>query len=49
MTNTRPGGNIPLTISALIWVYWGILHLWVAFEGIHQYISAAARTACGTC
>ena len=27
-------------ISALAWGYWGVLHLWVAFEGLNQYITS---------
>ena len=29
-------------IGALIFTLWGILHLWVGFEGIHQYFSGGA-------
>jgi hypothetical protein len=39
MTTTTRNKQIALVISALIWVYWGVLHLWVAIEGIHQYMS----------
>ena len=29
-------------IGAILFTLWGILHLWVGFEGIHQYFSGGA-------
>ena len=29
--------------GAILFALWGILHLWVGFEGVHQYITAGAH------
>lgn len=26
-------------IGALLFVFWGVLHVWVGYEGVHQYLS----------
>ena len=30
-------------IGAALFVLWGILHIWVGFEGVHQYLSGDAK------
>ena len=30
-------------IGAALFVLWGILHIWVGFEGIHQYLSGDSK------
>ena len=34
--------GITAKAGAILFVLWGILHLWVGFEGIHQYLSGGA-------
>lgn len=29
--------------GAILFALWGILHLWVGFEGVHQYLTAGAN------
>ncbi|MSQ43671.1 MAG: hypothetical protein EXR45_05625 [Chloroflexi bacterium] len=29
--------------GAILWAIWGILHVWVGYEGVHQYMSAGVR------
>ena len=31
-------------LGAALFVLWGILHIWVGFEGIHQYLSGDAKS-----
>ena len=31
--------SLSLNIGALSFVLWGILHIWVGYEGLHQYVS----------
>ena len=38
-TNKQPTIGLPARIGALLFVLWGILHIWVGFEGIHQYLA----------
>ena len=35
--------NIALKVGAGLWGLWGILHLWVGFEGFHLYLSSGAK------
>lgn len=37
-----PGIGLPAKIGAVLFAFWGILHLWVGYEGIHQYVSSGA-------
>jgi hypothetical protein len=30
-------------VGAVLFVLWGVLHLWVGFEGVHQYLVGGAR------
>jgi hypothetical protein len=30
-------------IGAVLFVIWGVLHIWVGFEGIHQYLTGGAH------
>ena len=44
MSNIRlPSGNEPseaaAKIGALLFLLWSVLHIWVGFEGIHQYLT----------
>ena len=43
MATTGRSKRFALGVSALIWVYWGVLHIWVALEGVRQYISAGTK------
>ncbi|TDR32599.1 hypothetical protein [Hydromonas duriensis] len=36
--NTRPAVGLAAKIGAALFVLWGILHIWVGFEGAHQYL-----------
>jgi len=38
-TNEQPAIGLPARIGALLFVLWGILHIWVGYEGIHQYLT----------
>ena len=29
--------------GAILWAIWGILHVWVGYEGVHQYVSGGVR------
>ena len=35
---TKPGNAITKTAAAL-WALWGVLHIWVLFEGLSQYLT----------
>jgi uncharacterized membrane protein (DUF2068 family) len=35
--------NPALVISAIIWIFWGTLHIWVAAEGVHQYLTGGTK------
>lgn len=44
-TNAMPRSNAPHTlvkVGAALFFLWGFLHLWVGFEGLHQYIVSPA-------
>lgn len=30
-------------VGAILWAIWGILHIWVGYEGVHQYMSGGVR------
>lgn len=38
-SNNLPAIGLPARIGALLFVLWGILHIWVGAEGIHQYLA----------
>ena len=29
--------------GAILWAIWGLLHVWVGYEGVHQYVGAGVR------
>lgn len=31
--------GIPAKIGAILFAFWGVLHIWVGYEGVHQYIT----------
>jgi len=41
--NQRPVVGMAAKIGAILFALWGILHLWVGFEGVHQYFTAGAH------
>lgn len=38
-TKNEQGLNTAIKIGAIAYIIWGILHLWVGYEGVHQYTS----------
>ena len=36
--------GIAAKIGALLFVLWGVLHIWVGFEGIHQYFAGDTKS-----
>lgn len=30
-------------VGSILWAIWGILHVWVGYEGVHQYLSGGVR------
>ena len=42
------GIGLPAKIGAILFALWGVLHLWVGYEGVHQYLASGAR-GCGRC
>lgn len=39
LSNTQPSLGPAAKVGAWLFVLWGILHIWVGYEGIHQYLS----------
>jgi uncharacterized membrane protein (Fun14 family) len=37
--NERPTAGIAAKIGAVLFVLWGVLHIWVGYEGVHQYFT----------
>ena len=37
--NERHNVGIPAKIGAILFAFWGVLHIWVGYEGIHQYLT----------
>ena len=36
------GIGLPAKIGAALFALWGVLHLWVGYEGVHQYLASGA-------
>ena len=34
--------DLPAKIGAVLFALWGVLHLWVGYEGVHQYLTSGA-------
>ena len=43
MQNPIRAKRSALAISSAIWVVWGVLHIWVGAEGVHQYLTGGTR------
>ena len=39
----KAGVNLPVKVGAGLFALWGVLHLWVGFEGLRQYIASPAK------
>ncbi len=39
----QPRKELATTAGAVLFALWGVLHLWVGYEGLHQYISSGAH------
>ena len=40
---SKPTGiGLPAKIGAILFALWGVLHLWVGYEGVHQYLASGA-------
>ena len=37
------GVDLPAKIGAILFALWGVLHLWVGYEGVHQYLASGAQ------
>lgn len=42
-TNVEPAVGTAAKAGALLFVLWGILHIWVGAEGVHQYLASGAH------
>jgi uncharacterized membrane protein (Fun14 family) len=38
-TTSKPRLGISAKVGAWLFVLWGILHIWVGYEGVHQYLT----------
>ena len=43
ITNGKVEIGLAAKVGAALFILWGILHLWVGFEGIHQYLTGDAK------
>jgi hypothetical protein len=41
--NGQPGLGTAAKMGAWLFALWGVLHVWVGYEGIHQYLSNGTR------
>lgn len=37
--NGRHNVGIPAKIGGVLFAFWGVLHIWVGYEGVHQYLT----------
>ena len=42
-TNRKLEIGLAAKVGAALFILWGILHLWVGFEGIHQYLTGDVK------